>query len=376
VVDEPWLTAPGRVFTRSKEVRLLFSAPVDRASVEARLKETLTRSAYQTAWQSDQELVVTAKGGCSYFEVSAAGAKDARGRTLEPAQNPELQWRLPCHPGFYPLVGLPDGKAYPGFPTNAWMVDTHPASGRLLGSNGTIYFMLEGGTVRPFTHTAESQWAIFTADGNVLLADDRTVRLVAPDGKDLQQAGLAGAVIEGILSPDGKEAVLLVNSNEQAGFQRLDLAAWTVTEWQALGRPVAYAALNWVTGKQQVHVLWREGAPSLLDLTTGEVRPVSGSPRVSSPDGRWVVDPNLGAIVGPDARSVVLTDAMRATVYPYALWAPDSKHVLLPGGQVIAVETGLDLSLPESPHQCASPRPSGLGIVGADLVAQYVVDCG
>jgi hypothetical protein len=273
------------------------------------------------------------------------------------------------------LVLLPGGQVYPGFPDWGGMMDTDPAGGRLLGLNGTIYFLVEDGLVRHLARTVSSLWGRFTPDGNVLLADERSVRLVAPDGQDLKRVDIAGAVVNGILSPDGQEAVLLVHADGKAGLQRLSLAGWTATAWQALDRPVeSYGQLNWVAGQQQVKVLSQQGAPWLLDLTTGETRDVSGTPLISSPDGRWVVDPDIGAIIGTDGRSVPLSAGMQAAKYPYALWAPDSRHVLLPGGQVIDMETGSEFAQIKG-MECAAPQMLQLGKVGSELVAAYSVGC-
>ncbi len=298
LVDEPWITAPASVSTFTNKVRLEFSAPVDRPSVEEHLKAELKAYPATFSWASDQALLVTVPGGCASFKIGAAGAKDARGAQLEPQHNPDLNMHMPCHGSGYTVVELPDGKPVAGFPQNGILVDTDPTRGRLLGRNGTVYFLVEGGKPRKLWNTVSSEWARFLPDGNVLLADEKVLRTVTPDGKE-------------------------------------------------------------------------------VTVAAGEAKPAGDATISAAPDGRWLVVFKAGKVAlgqQGSAHRVVMAD-LAETDRPVAFWTPDSRHVLLPGGQVIEVDTGREVVSLAMFKTCGTVAPAGLGKVGATLVAAFVDNC-
>lgn len=382
LVDEPWITAPASVSTFAKAVRLAFSGPVDRASVEARLKGAIKEFPYTVAWTNDQELLLNLQSGCAFFEVGANGAKDARGRALEAAKNPVLQLHMPCHGSGYSVIQLTDGKRAAGFPDNGILVDSHPATGRLLSRNGTIYFLIENGTLRPLTHTTATTWARFLPDGNVLLSDGSAVRVVSPDGKTVSQTALPARVLTGALSADGMEAVLLLASAEAgatAQAVRLSLNTLTVGEPVKLDRSVEMATVQWLPGTERVEVIPERTQHWQLDLKTGKTQPLTGEPVAYSPDGRWVVDINRGGIFAAGdtsgAARVKVSETVGGVIHRLPLWAPDSRHVALPGGDVIDVETGKQIFSLKPLRTCAALTPILMGSTGSQLVLAYSDSC-
>lgn len=375
IVDHPWITAPARISTFAKQVRLQFSAPVDRVSVETRLKERLQEYPHTFDWKSDQELILVTPQGCAHLPVGADGAKDAHGHELDAANNPVLDIHKPCHGTGYMVVSLPDGKALAGFPDGGIAVDTHPGTGRILGRNGTIYFLMEGGAVRALAHTDTPAWARFLPDGSVLLSDGSAVRLVDPDGTEKRKVELSAHVLTGALSPDGKEAVLLLRpsrANTTADVVRLNLSTWSAAPLQPVGRSVEFATLHWVPGAEMIRVMPERSADWMLNLKTGEAEDPLEL-QIYSPDGRWMVDGARRGIYATGSDAVIpLTDEL---THPYALWAPDSQHVLLSGGQVIDIQTGQEVFSLQTLRTCADLYPRLVGSTGSGLFAAYADSC-
>lgn len=341
LVKEPWLTAPAYIGAFPQEVRITFSAPVDRGSVAAKLKERLKEFPYTVAWQGDQELTLNPEQGCAYLEISVAGALDARGNRLGEPENPTLNLGLPCEGSGYKVVTLPEGKPFPGFPQNGLAVDTDAASGRLLGRNGTIYFLVEAGQVRALAHTSETYWARFLADGSVLLGDGDRLRQVSPVGKAEHSVTLSGKVLAGALSPDGKQAILMLpppSPDATAGFIRFDLTAWTASPVMVVSRPVtvAAAALSWPAGSDWVSVSSRGPAPWLLNPQTGDTKDAGSVPPV---------------------------------------YSPDSRMALFADGRVVEMTTGKEVANITPLSYCPPPQPSLVGRVGDQLVAAFSDPC-
>lgn len=54
-MDYPWIKSPAQVTAFTKGIRIQFSGPVDRGSVEERVAESVEGSPYALDWLSDQE---------------------------------------------------------------------------------------------------------------------------------------------------------------------------------------------------------------------------------------------------------------------------------------------------------------------------------
>ncbi|MBP2018384.1 hypothetical protein J2Z79_001792 [Symbiobacterium terraclitae] len=378
LVEYPWVKAPARVSAFSKQIRIQFSGPVDRGSVEARVAESVFNTPYTLEWSGDQEALLTLQAGCSSAELSMAGVKDAAGRELLPDRNPPLSLRLPCHGGAYRLVGAVDGLPIDGFPADiATIVDSDPA-GSVLGRAGTIYFLFEAGEVRPVAYTQEGTWARLLRGGDLLIADGHTLRRVDRQGEVLKEITLPGSVIQGTVSPKGDAALLLLGSQQAV---LVDLAQGSTRELATVAQSGDVTQLLWRRAANDVLAITESGpnwTPAwTLNLETGELSQPTGPLQLESPDGRWVIDfdrMGIFATDDPATPAVALSDEMLHPQWA-PVWAPDSRHLVMGGGQVIDVATGTVLRSLADLQTCAPLRTLSVGLAGEELFVAYQDSC-
>ncbi|MDF2627603.1 MAG: hypothetical protein K0R39_1434 [Symbiobacteriaceae bacterium] len=373
VPDEPWISAPAAVTALTRQVKITFSGPVDKASVEAQLAKNSTQSPSGTPqWTGDREVLLTFTSGCANYKFSAAGAKDAQGKELDPTRNPVLDLHMPCHGDGSVVVTLP-GKQYVEIPIGTVIHDTDPASGWLLARNGNIFFLLslDAKTKKPVARTETSLWGTFLPDGQILLGDGNNLRVVSQHGEVRRTIPLTNRPVNGAIAPDGKSAVVLL----EVGAIRLDLTTWEAKAINDKASFERFARLNW--GKETLLIVSdQDKAPFTINLNTGDINFPTGVPQIYSPNGQVVVDAEAGAIVGVKGERIfTLTAAMEARKKPYAIWAPDNKHVIFPGGQVIDITTGEQVAYFTNEFPDCKPIPEQLSLAGGQLIAQYLVPC-
>jgi hypothetical protein len=167
----------------------------------------------------------------------------------------------------------------------------------------------------------------------VVLSDGTALRQVAPDGKELRRAVLPGKVLTGALSPDRKQAVLMLaaaGSGAGVGFVRFDLDTWMASPALPVTLPVDGAMISWPAGADWVAVLPRDAEP-------------------------WLLDPQTGS--GRTAKGLI------------PLYSPDSRYALFAEGQVVEVANITPFSY------CPPPQPWLVGSLGDQLIAAFSDPC-
>lgn len=385
MVDYPWVEAPAAISLFAQDVLIRFSGPVDRDSVEERLRTASPQVA--VAWRSDTELVATFPY-CSGANVTVAGALDAAGRELTPAHNPSLELRLPCHGSAYHFVRLSDPQvAIPGWPGgSAGVLDVEPESGLLLGRLGTILFLLDPATgeAKRLSTLQDSVVAGFLPGMRVAFFAGSEARILKLDGMVARGLSLGGTLVSGVIAPGGKEALLLTAVGAPAGpgvwkAVRVDLEAGTMKTLGSGNRPVDQMLPIWVEGAREV--LFLPISPHLgqtdwsLHVDTGAVQDGTGSRSVPSPDGIWeavggAVYPAGGTTGEPVLRWAEPDEA--SELLP--VWSANSRLLFTPTGEVVDLSAKMVVDQVEQTI-CGPHTPLNIWSAAPETYLAYVAPC-
>jgi hypothetical protein len=158
----------------------------------------------------------------------------------------------------------------------------------------------------------------------------------------------------------------------------VDLEAGTTKELAAVTEDLWGTRLLWRWASNDILALSDNVADWTLDLETGEVDHPVGPRKVASPDTHWVVDlERMGIFPNNDSADarVTLTDEMLHPQWP-PVWAPDSRHLVMGGGQVIDIKDGTIIrSLAELEGCPTPPQPLAIGHAGSELYVAYQLTC-
>lgn len=379
-INYPWITAPARVFMYDGKLLLRFSAPVDRDSVAGRLK-------YKVEWRSDQEATVSILG-CSYTEVTAAGALDAEGRELTPDLNPVLALRFPCHGGNLWFVRLPEGKLPTGWPDSGSVVDFDPVTGEVIGSVGWLLFRFDLATGRTEKLAQLDQGVGFTkaAGRTILIVDKDGTRLIDWQNQVVRRFDVSGTLGTMVASPDSPEALLLLQGKAKEQYEAvyLNLASGAAKQIGTISWADSRPEVMWDRGTRtvQLSASWfsqGKNKPLLLNVDTGATTPNPAPGKATSPDGKWVAVQAPPAVypAGQEggAPLVALPDVPQVTRGSQPVWSPDSRYVLLSNGHLLEAVSWKQVANFDD-HQCGPFRPGEVWTFGGLIYATYIQDCG
>lgn len=336
VVKYPWIKAPAEVSLFTGDLVIRFSGPVVRESVEKRL--ITEQNGAKVAWLSDTEATITVPG-CSFSQLSAAGARDAEGRELTTDLNPMLKLRYPCHGGGYTFLRLGQQKPVDGWPSEAPVLDIDTERGIGIGSLGGMLFRyaFDTGKVEPLVKVNRPAMARFATDGAVLMAEPGMVRLVNLTGKVLREFAVLGSPGAMAVSPVGTEAMVFMRTSEGLGMTYVfDLTTGTTRNLGQTHMQGDLLVAAWRSGTREVAFMDQGKTLAVLHVDTGE-RVLPELPgEATSPDGKWVARQKpAGLYAAGTADPVVALAEGRPTDDTMPVWSPDSRYVLMTTGELV-----------------------------------------